>query len=402
MNKQKIIIIGAGYGGIRMLTELSRCEGIELLLIDKNSYHYLQTDVYDYIASQVTLSDIAIDLYTLCSSFANKVTFIHEEVLEIDFSNNQVMTSFNHYLYNHLILASGGQTLMPSSIEGLRENFHGIKSLENALHFKQKFEYFIYKKIENEGKYSLESNFNIVIAGSGLSGVEIAAEMANYAREFYKGGYLCSGISIILVSSTQTPLASNSSFMQENAIKRLQELEIKVIEKARIVKVSKDTVWLDNGEKLSMNFLIWTAGITSSDLILKMQAAKNKKGQLEVDEFFRLKEHKNVFAIGDNAALFDPITKKLLPPTAQSAQLSADYVAYNLKRILTHNKPKIKSIKLWGVFASLGGKYGCGEFMNFFKTQGFKAYLLKKMIERFYRIPLQSRCRLGLKKMKKF
>ena len=400
MNKQKIIIVGAGYGGIKALIQLSTCKDIELLLIDKNSYHYLQTDVYDYIASQITLSDIAIDLYTFCSSFSN-VTFIHEEVLRIDFTNNKVVTNSNRYLYDFLILSSGGQTLIPSSIEGLRENFHGIKSLENALLFKQKFEYFIYKKIENEGKCSLDSNFNIVIAGSGLSGVEIAAEMANYAREFFKDtGYLCSGISITLVSSTQTLLASNSLFMQENAEVRLNQLEIKIIKKARVVKVSEDTLWLNNGEKLAMNFLIWTAGITPSDLILKMQVAKNKKEQLEVDQFFRLVEHKNVFAIGDNAALFDPLSKKPLPPTAQTAELSADYVSYNIKRILSNHEPKIKSIRIKGFFASLGGKYGCGELLDFVKIQGFIAYCFKKMIEIFYRKPLQKRCKEGLKKIK--
>ena len=401
MNNKRVIIVGAGYGGIRALTHLCADKNIEIFLIDKNSYHYLQTDVYDYIASQVTLSDIAIDLYTFCSSFGSNVAFIHEEVLRVDFSNNKVVTNSNRYTYDQLILASGGQTLLPNSIEGLRENFHGIKSLENALLFKQRFEYFIYKKIESEGKCALESNFNIVIAGGGLSGVEIAAEMANYAREFYKDtGYLCSGINLTIVSSTAALLASNSPFMQQDAEARLNQLGVKIIKNARIIKVNEDAVWLNNGNKLDMHFLIWTAGITSSDLILKMPVAKNKKEQLEVDEFFRLKEHKNVFAIGDNASLFDPITKKHLPPTAQSAELSADYVAYNIKRVLSNNEPKTQGIKLLGFFASLGGKFGCGELMNFVKIRGLKAYLFKKLIETLYRRPLQRRCKQGLRKMK--
>ena len=403
MNKKRVIIVGAGYGGIRALSHLSMDENIEIFLIDKNSYHYLQTDVYDYIASQINLSDIAIDLYTFCSSFKNNVTFIHEEVLRIDFLNNKVVTNSNRYMYDRLILASGGQTLLPSSIEGLRENFHGIKSLESALLFKQRFEYFIYKKIESEGQCGLESNFNIVIAGSGLSGVEIAAEMANYAREFYKNtGYLCSGINITIVSSTATLLASNSLFMQQNAEARLRQLEVKIVKNARITKVSQSAVWLNNGDKLDMHFLIWTAGITSSDLVLKMQVAKNRKEQLEIDEFFRLKEHKNVFAIGDNAALFDPISKKSLPSTAQSAEFSADYVAYNIKRIFSNKEPKIQSIRLYGLFASLGGRVGCGELMNFFNVRGFKAYFFKKLIETLYRKPLQRRCKQGLHKIKEF
>jgi NADH dehydrogenase len=402
MQKKRVIIVGAGYGGIRALSHLHNSKDIEILLIERNSYHYLQTDVYDYIANQISLSDIAIDLYTFCSSFSENVSFIHEEVLRIDFSNNKVITHTNRYAYDYLILSSGAQTLMPSSIEGLRDNFHGIKSLENALLFKQKFEYFIYKKIKEEGKCSIDSHFNIVIAGSGLSGVEIAAEMANYAKEFYKDtGYLCSSLNITLVSSTKNLLAANSEFMQNYSQERLDALGIKIIKEARITKVEEKAVYLNNGEKLDMNFLIWTAGITSSDLVLGMQVAKNKKAQLEVDEYFRLVEHPNVFAVGDNAALFDPMSKKPLPPTAQSAELSAEYVADNIKRFIKNQGLHVRGIELKGFFASLGGKNGCGELFNRFRFHGLLAYFLKKLIEIVYRSPLQKRCIQGLQKIRK-
>ena len=401
MNKKKILIIGAGYAGVKVTTHLAQNKDLDIYLIDKNSYHYLQTDVYDYLTSQISLSDIAIDLYTFCASFDQNVTFFHEEVLRIDFTNKKVITTQTRYIYDYLIIASGAQTFMPDSIEGLHENFHGIKSLQNALLFKQKFEYFIYKKIESEGKCSRESDFNIVIAGSGLSGVEIASEMANYAREFYKDtGYLCSGISITLVSSTPTLLASNSAFMQKESFKRLSDLGIKIITNARVAKVTQNSVILSNEQKLDMNFLIWTAGIVSSDLVLKMDIAKNKKGQIEVDQFFRLKDFKDVFAIGDNADIFDPISKKSLPPTAQSAELAAVYVADNIKRALKNKELQPHSITLKGFFASLGGKYGCGEVLNLLSFRGKKAYFFKKFIEKSYRLPLQKRCKEGSKKLK--
>lgn len=401
MDKKKLFIIGAGYAGIRSLTNLSKSDDLDIYLIDKNSYHYLQTDVYDYLTSQIGLSDIAIDLYTYCASFTSNVTFLHEEVLRFDLQNKKIVTTTDRYRYDYLIIASGAQTLLPGSIEGLRENFHGIKSLENALLFKQKFEYFIYKKIENEGKCSLGGNFNIVIAGSGLSGVEIASEMTNYSREFYKDtGYLCSGISITLINSHEKLLASNSAFMQDEAEKRLNALGVNIIKNARVTKVMEDCVILNDSKKVDMNFLIWTAGIISSDLVLNMDVAKNKKGQLEVDEYFRLKDYKDVFAIGDNAYMFDPITKKPLPPTAQVAELSADYVSQNILKEISGKELHTKTLKLKGFFASLGGKFGCGEIMNFITLSGRTAYFFKKLIEKSYRYPLQKRCKEGLKKIK--
>ncbi|WP_345993388.1 FAD-dependent oxidoreductase [Sulfurimonas sp. HSL-1716] len=401
MEKKKLFIIGAGYAGIRAVSHLSKCKDIELYLLDKNSYHYLQTDVYDYLTSQINLSDIAIDLYTYCASYNDAVTFLHEEVLRFDLEKKKIITTKNRYKYDYLIIASGAQTLLPDSIEGLKEHYHGIKSLENALLFKQKFEYFIYKKIESEGKCSLDANFNIVITGSGLSGVEIASEMANYSREFYKDtGYLCSGINITLINSHEKLLPSNSAFMQEEAEKRLNDLEINIIKNARVTKVMEDCVILNNSQKIDMNFLIWTAGITSSDLVLNMDAKKNKKGQLAVDEFFRLIDHKEVYAIGDNADMFDPASDTRLPPTAQTAELSADYVSQNILKEISDKKLQTKSIKLQGFFASLGGRFGCGEVMNILKFSGKKAYFLKKFIEKSYRYPLHQRCKKGLKKIK--
>lgn len=401
MNKKKIFIIGAGYAGIRTISRLSKSKDVELFLIDKNSYHYLQTDVYDYIASQVNLSDVAIDLYTYCASYEKNVTFLHEEVLRFDLENKKIITTNNRYKYDYLVIASGSQTLLPDSIKGLRENFHGIKSLENALLFKQKFEYFIYKKIENEGKCSLNANFNIIVAGSGLSGVEVASEMANYSREFYKDmGYLCGGINITLINSHEKLLAANSPFMQEEAEKRLNSLGVKIVKNSRVVEVTENSVILDNAKKIDMNFLIWTAGITSNELVLNMQVAKNKKGQLEVDEYFRLKEYKDVYAIGDNADIYDPVSKKSLPPTAQTAELAGDYISQNILRELSGGGLHVKTIKLKGFFASLGGKSGCGEIMNFITLRGKKAYFFKKLIEITYRFPLQKRCKTGLKKIR--
>ena len=401
MDKKKLFIVGAGYGGIRALSHLAKCEELDVHLIDKNSYHYLQTDVYDYVASQISLSDIAVDLYTYCASYNGAVTFLHEEVLRFDLQNKKIITTNNRYRYDYLIIASGAQTFLPASIDGLRENFHGIKSLQNALLFKQKFEYFIYKKIENEGLCSIDSNFNIVIAGSGLSGVEIATEMANFSREFYKNtGYLCSAIKITLINSHEKLLASNSEFMQQSAKKRVDALGINVIQNARVSKVMEDCVILNTGEKVDMNFLIWTAGIVSSTLVQNMDVAKNKKGQLEVDEYFRLSAYKDVYAIGDNANIFDPVSKKTLPPTAQSAELSADYVAANIQRELAGETLETRSITMKGFFASLGGSYGCGEILGKFKFSGKTAYFFKKMIEITYRRPLQKRCKEGLKKMR--
>jgi NADH:ubiquinone reductase (H+-translocating) len=396
MSLKKIYIIGAGYGGIRALTKLSRLKNAEIFLIDKNPYHYLQTDVYDYLTSEVDLNDIAIDLYSLCASFGKHVTFLHQDVLRIDFQAKKIVTYNNRYTYDHLIIASGAQTMIFDTIEGLKDQFHGIKSLQNALAFKQKFEASIFTKIQNEGKCSRESIFHIVIAGTGLSGVEIAAQMADFAKEFYKGtGYLCFNLNITLINSAVNPLPKNSLFLQKTAQKRLEALGVKIITNSHVTKVESDAVILNHTTRIQTDFLIWTAGIMPSVLVQKMDIQKSKHGQIIVDEFFRLPQYPEVFAIGDNAALFNPIDGTPLAPTAQSAELSAEYIAANIKNTLLEKPLQKKAINLHGFLASLGGKYGAAELFGFIRLKGKPAYWLKKLVENNYRAPLQARSKRG-------
>ncbi len=397
---KKVLVIGGGYGGIRAIEKLVGCEGIDITLIDQNSYHYLQTDVYDYIAGRTGLSEIAVDLFTLCAGFEKPVSFFQEEVLRIDCDNKSVTTNHCRHHYDYLIIAAGSRTLMPESIAGLADHFHGVKSLPNALRFKQRFEECMYKRLETEGKCSLESRFNIVVGGGGLSGVEIAAEMVAYAQEFFKDiGYLCGGVNVTLINSSDALLKGTSSFFQTEARKRLESLGIKIVWNRRILEVKEDKVLLDNGETMAMNFLIWTGGITPPWVIRDFEVAKNGKGQLSIDEYCRLVDYPEVFAIGDCADLKDPISGKTMPPTAQSAELSAAYVAKNLRRLLRNEPMRTEPMKFQGMFAALGGKVGCGEALGRFRFKGYMAYLMKKVIEKSYYWPLRKRCKKGYKIM---
>ena len=397
---KRVVIIGGGYAGIRALEKLVGCEEIEITLLDQNSYHYLQTDVYDFIANRTNLSNIAVDLYTLCASFGPKVSFYQEEVLRIDCGQKNVTTNHCRHHYDYLIIAAGSRTLMPESIKGLEKHFHGVKSLPNAMRFKQRFEACMMKRLATEGQCSLDSRFDIIVGGGGLSGVEIAAEMVAYSQEFFKDiGYLCGGVNVTLVNSSDTLLKGNNEFFQESAKKRLESLGIRIIWDQRILEAAEDKIVLSSGESIAMDFLIWTGGITPPWVIRDFEVEKNKKGQLSVDEYYRLKKNPEVFAIGDCADLRDPLSGKALPPTAQSAELSAEYVAGNLRRMLKGKALKRQRIELKGMFAALGGRFGCGEILGLVRFRGVLAYGFKKLVEKGYYWPLKRRCKKGYKIM---
>ncbi len=399
-DKKRIVIIGGGYAGLKVVRGLCCADDLDIVLIDQNSFHYLQTDVYDFIANRTNLSDIAVDLYTFSASYKGRVTFLQEEVIRIDFSNKNITTNHSRQHYDYLVIATGSRTLLPDAIEGLSYHFHGVKSLPNALRFKQRFEECMYKKIETEGKCSLDSNFNIIVGGGGLSGIEVAAEMVAYSKAFYKNtGYLCGGVKVTVINSSDSLLKGNDPFLQESARKRLEALGVEIIWGHRVKRVTAHSVFLDDGTELKMNFLIWTGGITIPALIKNIDAEKNRKGQLVTDEYCRLIGHEEVFCIGDSAQMQDPLGGTLLPPTAQAAEMGGKYVARNLIRLVRGKGLKRERLAMKGMFVALGGRYGAGVIQNWLKLRGKKAFYFKKLIEKSYFLPLMRRCREGYKLM---
>lgn len=392
----KVVVIGGGYGGLRAIEFLAKHENIDVTLIDKNPYHYLQTEAYGYIAGRFDIHDIAIDLDEWCRGFKKKVEFIYEKAIAVDYENKTVTTEKQHLSFDYLIIATGAQTNFFSFIEGLRENSYGVKNLMRAYNFRKEFENLIYKKLQNE-EISSDNEINLAIGGAGLSGVEVAAEMAHVIETYSKTlGKRAKAIKIVLIDASNTILPGMSSYIIKNTEKRLEKLGVKILTSAFITNVDKTAIHFKNGEPLNYHFMIFTGGVKASNLNTRLGCEKNRIDQLIADPKLNIHNSKNIFAIGDCVEMRD-IHGKLLPPTAQIAEKSAEYVA---KSILTTMEGKTSNpfhADVSGIFVALGGKYAVGEMFGFLKIKGYPAYLLKKAITYAYFLGLHLRINAGYK-----
>ncbi|HOI83787.1 MAG TPA: FAD-dependent oxidoreductase, partial [Campylobacterales bacterium] len=329
--KKKVLIIGGGYGGIRAAHNLSKNSEFEITIIDSRPYHYLQTDVYDFIANKTTITDISVSLVTLF--YNSDINFLQRKIVKIVPNDNKIITSLGEELaYDYLVVANGSRTFFPSFIEGLSEHAHGVKSLKRAFEFKQKFEEAIYKKVESEGVCELNPDFNVVIGGGGLSGVEIAAATAEYSERFFAlGGYACGGIAIHLIEASPTILPGIDEYLMRKSKKRLEDLGVNIITGDKILKVDEHAVHLASGKSIAMNFMIWTGGVE----VRRIDGdgfSYNQRGQLKIDEYSMVQGFDNVFAIGDCAEVVN--TKgKTLAPTAMVAEFGADVAAHNIEAL---------------------------------------------------------------------
>jgi len=392
LNK-KVVVIGGGYGGLRAIEFLAQQSDMDVTLIDKHPYHYLQTEAYGYIAGRFDLHDVVIDLQDWCSGFKKKVTFVYDNVQSVDFEAQNVDTCNSKIDYDYLIIATGAKTNFFSFIEGLREHSFGVKSLHRAHNFRAEFENLLYKKLQNEETREI----NLAIGGAGLSGVEVAAEMANVVEVYKKTiGSRVNSVKIHLIDASETILPGMSSFLIKSTHKRLEELGVNILTNAFIDKMDENFIYFKNQEALKYHFMIFTGGIKASDLNECIEVEKNKISQFIPDKMLNIAQKENVFAVGDCVEIRDA-AGAILPPTAQTAERSAEYVAESIRKKIDNKEIKPFDAKVLGVFIALGGHWASGELFGVIKVKGYSAYLLKKAITYAYYLGLRLRINTGYK-----
>ena len=363
---KRIVILGGGYGGIKAAEALAGHEGIDVLLIDKNRYHYLQTESYNLIASNLSLREITLSLEELTAGLGSAFRFVRDEALTLE--EEAVVGRKGRYPYDYLILATGSVTRMPRVFAS--DRLFGVKKLANALHLKHAFENLLLRHMSGERESS-----RIVVIGGGSSGVEIAAEMQHYLNR----SSLYHGIRVTLVADLF--LAELDEASRQKAREILESAGVEIVEK--LVRSVEEGVLCFEGERMPFAFGVVATGIApdpfSGGLTLP------REGEfLKVDETLRVAER--IYAVGDCAALRDR-QGRLLPPTAQTAEQSGTQAARNILRQIRGEPLRPADLKIYGLAIALGGRFAIA-LTSYGKVEGILAHLGKKMIEKFYKIPL--------------
>lgn len=393
-----IVIIGGGYAGIYALKELIKNQNIKITLIDKHTYHNLQPEVYDLIANKGTIADVTIDLSSLCSGFEHRfLEYRNLRVTDVDYKQKQISTAEKETVkFDYLLITVGTRTLFPQNIEGLN-NTNDLKKLHKALYFKQNFEKQLFNKIEDEAKKCDKTH--IAVVGAGLSGVEIAAEMAYYANQFFKrGSFHCDNFKISLISSRATILPDFDHKMIDMSTKRLKDLDINIITDTKMQSCDKEYLYLTNGTKIRYSFIIFAGGIEAANLILKSDLPKNSKGQIIVDKYLKVEGYNEIFAAGDIAQIKDK-SGTIMPANVTIARASGISAAKNILNQIQNKELQTCEPKLEGTLIALGGRYAVCDLYGVVKVQGFIGHLIKQYVFFRYKLPLLQYIKKGYHKL---
>jgi len=395
----KIIILGGGFGGIRAALDLEKqlqkqlkSEQLEIILIDKSGSHLFTPLLYE-TATACSVKDDRFALrlrktvsVTYADIFAGrKIKFIQAEITEIGLDSKTVLTGGGARLnFDYLILACGSRAA-DFGIRGIGDYAVKFKTVGDAVFINQKLREIMREKKEQLQPQSREffaARPQVLICGAGLTGVELAAEIASC---FKKAGEGRIGVNLIEAGPKILPMASDT----ERAIiaGRLTKLGVAIVENSPIDEIGPDFVQLQNGQKINGALIIWTAGIQIEEL-LKKTAGLNvtENGRLAVDEFLRCRRpdgqiRQNVFAVGD---IIDfQVQGKLIPAMALTAIEQGQSAARNAARTMADKKLKTYKpfYNIW--IAPVGGKYALFH-LGRIKIKGLLGWLIREMVHLRY------------------
>lgn len=392
----KVLILGGGFGGVRCALDLDKKlkSEAEITLIDRNSYHLFIPAIYEVASAYGIKKDpFAIQLKkTICIPYTDifestSVDFIQAEINQVDLQNKTTKTKGEHvFEYDYLVLALGSET-STYDIPGVQEYAHQFKNLEDALFINQKLE----ELSEQFIKGSRANPFSFLICGGGFTGLEIAAELGCCSRVIKSRCKLkgrCSTITLFEAGPKILPILSEKE--RKAVKKRLTQLGIVIMESSPIEEIGPDFLKLKNGQKLSGDLIIWTAGIRPNQFLKSIKdLVLASSGKILVEENLRAKGFENIFAVGDNIEFLDKKNQKQIPALAYVAIDQGKIAAQNIYNA-TRNK-KLKPYEpFYNVFIiPVGGKYATANFGRVV-IRGFMAWVLRLMVDLKYFLSILS------------
>ncbi|TGE25949.1 NAD(P)/FAD-dependent oxidoreductase [Hymenobacter aquaticus] len=350
-SQPRVVIVGCGFGGLRLAKSL-RDAPVQVVVIDRNNYHNFQPLLYQVATGALEADSIA---YPIRKIFAGQKNFFYRmaDVQRVDTAANTVHTSVGDIRYDYLVLATGSLTNF-FGIESLEKNAMQIKSIPNALNLRS----FIFQNFEKalltENPEEKQALMNIVVVGGGPTGVEISGSLAEMRKHVLPKDYPeldLSKMQIILVEAGAELLGPMSVKSQQDAMRYMQELGVKVVLNTHIKGYENCRAYYSDTEFIPTENLIWAAGVNGAAVpgIPEELVARNKR--INVNQWNQVPGLSNVFAIGDVANMVTDDMPKGLPMLAPVAQQQADLLGDNLQRLIKGQPPVPFVYKNKGVMA---------------------------------------------------
>ena len=389
-NLPRVVIVGAGFGGLRVAQELKEMP-VEVLLIDQHNYHTFQPLLYQVATAALDPEEIGHSVRGIFQT-QERFGFRLGKVTGVDWTAKELLLEKgNPERFDYLVLAAGTVTNF-FNIEGIEEHSFPLKSMEEATrlrsHILRQFE------LADVAPTLIEQGaLNFVIVGGGPTGVEMAGSLRELFHMVLRKDFPHLNVSkarVILVEAMDKVLLPFAEPLRQNALKTLRERGVEVMLNEAVVKATAESITLKSGKVIPTRTIIWGAGVKASPLGAAIGLETTRGGRVVVNPDLSVPDHPEVFVLGDMAASKDA-QGNLYPQLAQVAIQGGKHVVRQINHRL-HNEPGQPFIYHDpGTMATIGRNAAVAQFPIGWKFTGFVAWLMWLFLHLMYLVGFRNR-----------
>lgn len=382
LKRPTILVLGAGYGGLSTVVNLQKLAGpnaADIILINKNDYHYESTWLHEASAGTLTPEQVRYDVKDVINS--GKVKFVKATVDGIDVNTKKVATGAGEYTYDYLVIGLGfeGETF---GIPGLDKYALSIANVKAARQIRDHIEYQFASWSTDDVQD--DSRLTIVVGGAGFSGIEFLGELGNRVPELCEEYDVPKDkVRVVCVEAAPMVLPGFDPELVKYAVAQLESKGIEFSIGTPVVEATPEGVKIKTGEEefefIKAGTVVWAAGVRGNRLI-ESSGIENMRARVKVDKDMRAPGFPDVFIVGDCALMINEEINRPYPPTAQIAMQQAVTVAKNILALINGEGTSEFVPDLKGAVCSLGEHDAIGDVMGK-KITGTKASIMKKVID---------------------
>ena len=381
-NRKRIVILGAGYGGVlaaQGLSKLAKKLNVEITLINKHHYHQMVTRLHEPAGSNLDGDDVRIPLKRLINDnvkivkgWVEQINPVEQQVTLKDCEDEQVIE------YDYLVVGLGSDPEY-FGIKGLKEHSFTLHSLNAARLIKAKIEICLARYKTSPPDDGL---LNFVVGGAGFTGIELAGELAEWLPKVApKYDVPLEEVRLICVEAAPLVLPGFDEQLSAKAADILRDKGVELRLGMPVKEVTSEHVIIGD-EQIPTKMVIWTGGVRGNS-VLEKSGFSTQRGRANINEFLQSTNYENVFIIGDSSIFFEE-NGKPLPPTAQLAMQQGKHLVKNLERYLTNQAMQPFKFINRGVIASVGPKAAVGLVFGKYRIEGRIAVFMKKLVHYRY------------------
>jgi NADH dehydrogenase len=396
---KRIIIIGGGFGGVKCARTLSRESSrgaVELILFNRENHLVFSPLLAEAVGSSVNPLDVVVPLRQLLP----RVFCRTEEVKGIDAAQSEIEYETEEcrlcrMSYDHLVVACGSAANL-QVVPGMADYTFPLKNIADAIALRSHIMEEMEKAEVASDPVLRQRHLSFIVVGGGFSGVEVAGEInelvcssARYFKNFRKDD-----VAVTLIHSRGRILPEMSPDLGEFARKQLERAGVNILLNTPVSRATAGGVQLQTGELLQAGTVVSAIG-TAPPALLESLPGPKQKGWPQTEPDLRLRDSKNIWAVGDCAVIINYHDGKPSPQTGQFAERQGIQCARNIIRVLRGVRATSFRYRPRGQLCSLGGRSAVAEVLGL-HLAGFVAWFVWRGVYLFKLPSWARRFQVGL------